>query len=555
MVLGNEEILKLIETPSNTHIKEWREDHNTLKIYTEGGDVAKELSKIDGYENTQQEELRKKIARSTKSEIKNLLNPINKVFNASGGSTMIKDITDAMKDIFNEVVDELPEGISVQEWVEIYLRDAFIMDPNSVVFIETGNGDDQGKAYPTYKSINVIHDYQTTWDEFEYIIFIHGKFEIGNKQVDVYRVVDDEKDGLYYVENNILKEFEQPDQEAIIKHNYGYVPAVLCGGIVDKDTGGKLSFIDPIDENLKEYLRALSVFMIYKFLHLFPKFWQFAMKCVTCDGTGRVKNTGSDSATTPKKICPTCNGKRLKVKTDVSDGIHLPIPKGDQPVLNPVAGYIDLPVDAWEQMKEDLRDQVQEMQLTLWGSYLDNRDNTRERTATETFINVQPVNENLQFVSRCFETKESQILTYMARIMSQSKDVNVVKKYGKRFTIESPDVLWEKYIKAKEKGSSITDIEYHHDQYLLSEFQNDIQQYQMKKKQLSVEPFAHYSIGQMSWANNEQIQRKGLFSEWMSTNPDFDKDVETLKKEYEEYFMNNKPEEDKQEQNEEVTTG
>lgn len=545
MVLGNDEILKLIETPSNTHLKKWREDHNTLKIYVEGGDVAKELSKIDGYENQQQEELRKKVARSTKAEVKNLLNPINKVFNASGGSTVFEGISKTQQDSINEVIDKLPEGISVQEWVEIYLKDAFITDPNGVVFVETGNSEFEGVAYPTYKSTNVIHDYQTTWDRFEYIIFKQGKHAISESEdVEVYRVVDDEKDGLYYVKDNRLHEYETDDSEAIIIHNYGFVPAELCGGLVDKETGGKLSFINPVDESLREFLRALSVFTIYKFLHLFPKFWRFAMKCTTCNGTGQVTNTGPDKDTNPMKVCPTCKGKRLKVKTDVSDGITLPIPKGDQPVLNPVAGYIDLPVDAWEQMKEDLRDQIQEMQLTLWGSYLDNRDNTRERTATEAFINVQPVNENLQMVSRCFETKESQILTFMARIMSQNPEAEVIKKYGKRFTIESPDVLWEKYIQAKEKGSSITDIEYHHDQYLLSEFQNDIQQYLVRKKQLAVEPFAHYSIGQMSWATWDQKQSKILYGEWIATEPDFEKEYKALKKEFEVFFNENKPKED-----------
>lgn len=537
MILSNTDILEILKNPRNANIKDWKAQHAVLDIYVNGGDVASELEKIKNYENTEQKTLREKLARSTKDKVSNLLSPSNKVFNANGGSLSIEGISKTSKDKFQDYISQIPEGISMREWMESYWKDAFISDPNSVMLIEVNA---KGDAYPTYKSISVIHDYVAEWDSLEYLVLLAGELTDKEEKIQLYRVYDDEKDALYYLKNEQLVEYGAVEGEVNpnrFNHSLGYVPAVISGGIIDKKTKGKLPFIHNISEALTEYMRESSVFVIYKFLHLFPIFWHYAVKCVTCEGTGRVMNADK----TDKDVCPTCKGSRLKVTKDVSDGIRLPIPRKDEPSLaGNVAGYIDTPIVAWKQMKEDLKDLLEEMQFTLWGAYLaDQKD--KEKTAYETHINAQPINETLWGISRCAETKESQLLTFMARIMHDDK-AEVNSLYGKRFVIETPDTLWKKYLDAKTAQAPITTLDYHYEQYLMAEYQNDIPMLQERKKIFSIEPFAHYSMKDLKdVATLEQQQKKLIFSQWITTDINFEKDAITLTKDFETYYTTHQP--------------
>tara|TARA_A100000164_G_C21939621_1_gene789932 strand:+ start:2496 stop:4193 length:1698 start_codon:yes stop_codon:yes gene_type:complete len=557
MVLEDDQILEIIKSPRNTNIAKWQEDYTKLNTLVNGGDVASLLEKIDNYENLNQKKLREKVAKSTKDKVSNLLKPLHKIFNAQGGSITVESISKTEKKKFEEYISKLPEGVSMHKWMEIWWKEAFVSDPNGIVLIEK---DEEGNPYPTYKNITKIHDYALTWEDFEYIILDCGKKKISkDKEVQVYRVYDDEKDALYYVDDEVLKAYgniegedgqEGFNEDHVFFHNHGFVPAIVCGGIVDKETSGMLSFVNKIDESLMEFLRADSVFTIYKFLHLFPKFWSYAMKCTTCNGTGQVPNPKhSDNPQTENKtkVCPTCNGKRLKTKTDVSDGIFLPIPKEGSPTLGGnVAGYIDTPTEAWSQMKEDLKDQLKEMEFSLWGAYLVERDidQTKERTATETLVNVQPINETLWNVSRIAEAKETRLLEFIAKLLDYKK-AEVDRKYGKRFTTESADALWKKYITAKEKQAPVTTLDYHYEQYLMSEFQNDLKMLEYRKKLFALEPLPHYSLSDISTIGTEgQKQKKLLFSQWISAinKQDFEKPLESLQKEFDTYFEQNKPE-------------
>lgn len=536
MILDDSKILELLQVPSNPHIKEWRKEHELLDLYYNGGNVSSELERVKNYENTAQKELRDKIARSTKDFLSNLLNPLNKIFSASGFKTTIDIESAAAKESFEDHLDKLPEGISLKKWVETYWKEAYVTDPNGVCFIEVEAGENP-KAYPTYKSILTIHDYSLKWSDFEYIIFDLGKRKVNpNKEVNVYRVYDDVKDALYYIDNNVLKEFvEDGEETSIILHNNKFVPAVLCSDIVDKKTKGKKSFINKIDEILKEYMRDSSVHSIYKFLHGFPIFWRIASKCTTCSGGGKI----TDPADNTKKIqCPTCSGKGLKVTNDVSDGVTLPIPKDGQPKLAPdIAGYVQPDLETWQKQLDEMMSMKKDMHFALWGTYTEDE---KSNTATGRFIDAQPVQDTLKNISETAENVEESLANYMGKIMYKElfKGANI--KYGRRFLIETPDVLWDKYIKAKEAQSPISALDYLYTQFLMAEYHNDPVMLDQKLKEFYLEPFAHYSLEDLqNVATPEQIQRKLLFSEWAVYGVDFTKSSEELKQIFDKYVEEN----------------
>jgi hypothetical protein len=547
MVLDEVQILELIKKPSNPKIKDWKEQHNVLDIYLNGGDVATQLEKVKNFENEEQKKLRQKIARSTKDLMSYLLNPLHKVYSANGFNNEVQISNEASKEKFLDHLDKLPEGMSLRKWMQTYWMEAYISDPNGLILVESEDDEENPKSYPTYKSINTIHDYKLKWDEFEYIIFLHKEVEIDNSKYQVYRVYDHEKDALYYVKNDKLVEYGNIageggfDEEHIWNHEKGYVPAVLISDIVDKK-GGKKSFIEKIDEILKEYLRDSSVHSIYKFLHGFPIFWRYAMKCTTCEGSGRVKNYSynpeepESETNQPTKVCPTCNGKRLKVTSDVSDGVTLPLPQSsDDPKLAPdIAGYVTPDLETWETQVTEMLNMKKDMFYALWGTTITEEQGV-EKTATEVYLNVQPIMDKLSTVSDTAEDKENKIVEYMAKAMIPDYFQTSTIKYGKRFLIETPDVLWDKYISAKEKKAPISTLDHLYEQYLMAEYHNDMAMMERKLKEFHLEPFVHYSLTDLKGiASPAQLQEKMLFGKWNS-KVDYSRPIEELEKDFVEY--------------------
>ncbi|WP_431129739.1 hypothetical protein [Flagellimonas flava] len=557
MVLDEDKILELIETPSNGQIAEWKDQHNTLDIYLNGGDVAPLLEKVKNFENDEQKKLRQKIARSTKDLLSYLLNPVQKVFSANGFNEEIELGTEAAEKKFFEHLEELPEGMSMRDWMKTYWLEAYISDPNGVLLVESepeNNSADKIKSYPTYKSINTVHDYLLKWNDFEYIIFLHKKVRIDEEEVQIYRVYDEEKDALYYVKDKRLKKYGDEGTETevgeshIFIHKKGYVPAVLASDIVNKN-GGKKPLIEKIDEILKEYLRDSSVHSIYKFLHGFPIFWRYAMKCTTCSGEGKINNPRYDSGqpisadNEPKIQCPTCEGKRLKVTRDVSDGVTLPIPtSSEDPKLAPdLAGFVAPDLETWKMQVEEMHEMKKDMFFSLWGTSIV-EDQGREKTATEAYLNIQPITDKLNQISKTAENKENKLVKFMGEAMFPESFKESKIKYGKRFLIETPDVLWEKYITAKEKNAPVSTLDYLYEQFLMAEYHNDLTMMERKVKEFNLEPFVHYSVSDLKGvATQEQMQGKILFSQW-SSDADFDNELEQLKKDFEEFVNNNKQE-------------
>lgn len=545
MVLDKAQILNYIVKPQNAHIKSYREDHNRLNIYFNGGDISSELEKISGYENTPQKTLRDNIARSPKDLVQRLLNQFSKVFSAKGGSESFDLTIKKQKENFIKLVTMLPEGISLSKWMQDYWIEGYVTDPNGLIFIESETGDDP-KSYPAYKSINVIHDYTLTWSNLDYLILEHGKFIINEKETKVYRVIDDEIDALYYTEDNkTLKEFIELDSKnneipAVLNHKKGFVPAILMSDIIDKNTGGKKSFLNKIEDLLKEYVRESSVLSIFKFLHAYPRYWQYVSKCTTCNGVG---NVTSQTDTTKKEVCPSCSGKKFNLNMDVSDGIMLPIPKNGDPVLAPnISGFSVPPIDAWDKMEDSLDKLEKKMEFAVLGTY---SEQEKSNTATGRFIDSQPLETSLYKFSASEEAVKEKIAHFMALWMYGKNYGSIKILNGKRFISEHPDMIWDKYIKAKEAKAPISTLDYLYKQYLLSEYQNDHQMFEQKLKEFYVEPLVHYTITELDALKNTnlsiKVQQKIYFSDWLNDEAtDFTKDVKVLKTEFETFITNKK---------------
>lgn len=547
MILTDDQIKDIIVKPSNENIELWKQDHITMETLVNGGDVALLLSKVDNYENVDQERLRKKLARSTKDLMAYLLKPAQKVFSAAGFYTEFKNTRASVQDQVMEYFAKLPEGISLRKWMQDYWMEAYVTDPNAVVLVERN---EKGDAYPAYKSISVIHDYLYKMGKFEYLVLFFGKRMVSEpqgreKMVDVYRVIDNVRDALYYLGNEgELKVYNNPpDEPHDLGNPLGEVPAVVVSDITDKKTGGKRSFLHRISELLLEYLRDSSVHTIYKFLHGFPLFWAYAMDCTTCHGEGMVDNPRYiQGGNEPLRItCPTCKGKRLQVTRDVSDGVRLPLPQsGDDPVVAPnIAGYIQPDLETWKQQRETMNEMKRDMHFATWGSHVEDE---KSNTATGRFIDKQPVDDTLRTISDSAEKKETEIARWITRmsVAKWGRVGDIVITYGKRFMIETPDILWENYIEAREKNAPVSALDDLYVKYLNGEYFGDSQLLDQKLKEFYLEPFPHHTLSDLHGsASPSQLQRKLLYSDWVNGEVDFSKTTEELRAEFDAFVREN----------------
>ena len=111
--------------------------------------------------------------------------------------------------------------------------------------------------------------------------------------------------------------------------------------------------------------------------------------------------------------------------------------------------------------------------------------------------------------------------------------------YGRRFIIESPDAILERYNKARTDGANNTNLDKLLDEYILSNYRNNPEMIEDMQKKRQVEPYVHQSIDQVSAIfGGQEAFKKVLFPKFWE-QADTKKDVNTLITEFNSYIESN----------------
>jgi hypothetical protein len=113
--------------------------------------------------------------------------------------------------------------------------------------------------------------------------------------------------------------------------------------------------------------------------------------------------------------------------------------------------------------------------------------------------------------------------------------------YGRRFLVEPPDVIWKKYVTAKEKGAPKITLDYLLIQFYQSEFKDDIENMIVAQKGIKIEPFIHKTDEEVNSLPIREDDKKAkfYFNEFWRTLNQQDivlSDVEKIKKQFETYL-------------------
>ncbi|MBV7531337.1 zinc finger-like domain-containing protein [Chitinophaga sp. sic0106] len=491
MILTRTDIIRILkERPNAASVLAGQQMNKVLAVHIAGIGMKPYLELINSFENEDQARVRQKYAKSNKDVFERLGRPIDDVFTARGGSILM-DLPKEQQRVMHEYMADVEWGYSLREWMANIALPYYKMDPMGLVMMEVG----QNEAYPTYKCVADIYDYQLSGRKPEYVVFTTP---IKN----TYRVVDDANDRTVRWDGGDSIQFTE-----VFTNYWGYVPARVISDLLRTGEQVYCSPFDAVVELADQVLRDGSVKNVLKLKHGFPKWWQHQISCSDCKSTGLKEG----------KSCPSCKGTGKKLSYDVADVINVPIPKNGDPQIAPdVAGYIAPPIDGLDMLTAEIKLLEEEMVHTVWGTY--DKENSKD-TAFAWLLDAQPKIKRQNKFANWAEYLEQFILTAMCEFYYPSSFKGCSVNYGRCYIQETPEAAWEKYQDARKNGAPQTSLDELLREYYYTKYSHNSLELQKHIRLMKIEPFVHQTIqeAKLTAGGTVDYVAKLYFTEWLGT--------------------------------------
>ena len=528
-MLSFDKVKEVVYSELSHKIKAAREMSDKLRLHVDGVGLQSFLERINNYENELQFDARKKHAISNKFLTEELLRPVDNAFHARGGSRNYRFTQLGKEDDLIDKLVSIKANSSLSEYIEQEWFHRFVTDPNGLIFMEIENNEyddeeqdseESGTIEPTYKSIYSIRDYEQDGIFVKWVIFEPHEIECDIKEPNN----EEKKSKIFWAVDNKYYYLYKQNKDGLslidsIENSFDKVPAILCSNIQDNVTGLKKSPIDSQVELLDKYLVSNSVLSIAEFFHNYLQQWTYVDECSSCNGSGT--KTINDQ----EQSCPSCDGTGHADRKDVTDIIKLSIPDSDGTKIDPPAGYIFAPTDAWDAQINSIDRTWDIIFFSQWGTTVSRNSTTgtnsrKEReTATGRILDAQPINNRLNKYSKSIEQAHTAIVNFIGKHYFPETFEKAIIQYGRRYLIETPDQIWEKYIKAKIDNAPVSTLDLLLNQFLESEFRENEQLLIYEVKKVKLEPFVHWDIITVQKLNVVQVDyyKKLYFNDWIQT--------------------------------------
>lgn len=530
MILTISQITEILKSNPNRSLISYAKDYaSKMRMHLYGENLEGELRTIEGWEDQALRKLRVKYAKSNKDLFARLSRPIDRVFSAKGGSVYYSlDKPKEKKAI--QLVSDVTADMSAKRWTEKVWRTHYLDDPGGLIFMEIETTDkveqlrrkNKSYVYPTYVPSSAIFDYLPTGQKLEYVVFTVSEKEKQQAGVNtdwqIYRVVDDAYD--YWVRWDGNSAIALPN--LTYPNLFGEVPGRLCSDIVHPtDPLKRISFFDEVIDLANEFLLKGSIKITHDFKHGFPKYWEYADDCNVCDGSGmKVGNRGED--------CEACGGKGKLPMLRVSDVkiLRPPTDKNDPTIAPNVGGYIEPSKTYWEIATADLADLESLATFTKWGHVAKTETNGQKmsnsgdaKTATQVMDEIRPQEDRLYDISAAAEKIDKFIRDSVIAVQIEPGYQDCLVNYGRRYMLENPDSLWEKYCDAKAKKAPVSALNDLYFEYLEAKYQSDPVKLATQIKLMKVEPFFHSTTADVKilMPAEEDLKAKMYFDDWTAT--------------------------------------
>lgn len=566
MILTFEQIQQIVKTnPNKAVIDKGKTMALKLMLHLHGLGLASSIKRCDYFVNEDLHKVQQEYATSNKDLFQRLLQQEDMVFSARGGSSYFH-LPEAEEKQMNELISNVRYGMNLRKWVRNIALQAYRCDPMGIVFIEletlqvseTGSMNEP-KAYPTYKSIFSIFDYQTTGRQLEYVCFRLKAAECksygikdetlnalkADAETDYYRMVDDKKDLIVKRENDNVILVTSIGQKNPLPNEWNQTPGFVISDLIRfNDTKEFVSPVDNVVELADSFLYDRSVRDLQKKYHGFSKAIEPLMQCPTCAGQGFVSGNPCTACTPPGAD----KGTGFKLKTKVSDVSKFPLSILESGSFNfkNIYGYVTPDIDGWEKQDASLDDLEELMEMTYWGTIRVKRpqpgNNTQPITATESTSNDAPKEARLNMTADWAETTENMIAGFIGKYWFENSWKNADISYGRDYILKTADEYKDIYQELRTKGAPDSALDNAYRKWKKAEYMNNTIKQVIELKKFDVEPFPHISAVQSKGVivDFTDYNCKLYFGEWSGTVPEaawISKDVKRLKEELRVYVV------------------
>lgn len=498
------------------------------------------VNEIEHLESKAKRKVRAKYSRPVTDLFVRIGRLLDNIFSASGTIKNINGLNDTEKERLEKHLSQIKGGMSLGQWMEDVWIKTLHVDANGITYLkyDTDLGID---PYPEYIPIDRIRYYLSDGRSVDYIVFepksiiVDGK-DTGNKK---WTIVDDVSIYVFIQEKDSFTLDSKSD------HLFDNVPVIINSNDKDFETELRYSPYDPIFPTSKTYGSKLSVLDSYDRLQGFPKSWALTSACSSCGGR-KLNDEGGE--------CGACHGSG-ESGNDVANEVRIRLPdtNNGEALINGanIGGFISPDLAYITKAEESLDRLENSMFFTQWGNQ---SSSEAVRTATETIIDEQPTEQRLGWYASQVETVEAMIVDLTANQMftrnATDEKVSIII-YSRDFIIASLNAVTVEYQTSKTAGDNAVILDDKFSKVLLTTYQNNKKGLDIANKKAHIEPYIHLTIEQvLEVYKSKQAQKKGLFNQWYSllTPVKLEKDVETLREDYNTWFedwltVNEEPEE------------
>lgn len=515
-----------------------REYHDELNFQINGESRNKKIEIIKGMEDKGVMNIRDKYGIPINWLWSWMLQPINKIFSANGGSIDVSPELNDEEELLDRI-SRLKTGSSVRKFMQKQWLKSYVADPSGVVMIEY----DEQNAWPVIYSVDSIQAYGRVGRYVNWIIFKEKRVKVDGKEVDAIRVVDIEGDVMYFKKGKDLVEIDtyiEPDTGEEKKGRYtlpngwtkfGYAPALILGDTPDPNKKKQMLSVihDQVDLG-RQYYQMDSIKTFVAIRNGYGVWYWYTRNCDECDGEGK---HGDDN-------CKTCGGSGKIFPRNLSDVYAIDINEVGENAPQVPGGLIEGDVSSWQEYREDLKGKEKQIELGMYGTHRTEAGDNN--TATGTFVDNQTAVDVFHNFSSSAEFTESWILTYIASFYNPKVE-NVSVAYGRRLQIENPETLWKRYWDAKAKGLAEIILNRFLREAYESEYKYDMALRDRMLRLMRVEPGVHLSVQEFSALSypDELKLMKQFISNWeqtLSTSDILKTPDEQLLKQLKEYSQN-----------------
>lgn len=520
MILTKTDLAVILkENPTRKIWDEAREQAKRLQMHVLGSGLQAAINRIENLEGDKNYAVRKKYAKSNRDLFARVLRPIDNIWSGRGGSAFYNTSKENDERI-RAILSNVNNGISARDWTRLFWMKRYLDDPMSIIFMEVK----ADRTYPVYKSSANIFDALPAGRRLEYVVF---------KTADpsIFRVVDDALDQLVKLDGEKIQILQGKKTPQFINW-FGQVPAIITSDI-PRD-GREDMYASPIADEVELadiVLREGSIAGIYRFKHGFPRTWKYPEVCGKCKGTKLIQ--GAE--------CKDCDGTGIKINDSPGDVSVHAWPTKEEPEIREKGGYITPDLDYLKYADETLQLLEDKMVLTHWGTQRKQKTNGEEPTATSEFININPVNNRLTQYAKAAETTETFISDMIGIFNFPGAYKGATINLGRRWILDGPDVLWNKYEKARKEGAPLATLDDMLEDYYETKFQGNELELRKFLKLAKLEPAVHLTVKEAKdTLPTPELMKKIYFQEWVSTLSDIQivgGDLKTLRTAFETYVQ------------------